>query len=81
MWLPSLLSACGDVSVQGYLVARPADASEILAIAGRMGPRMRALLEAAEGGRVHGADDDSDGTVLRLRRRGAGGTVRSDLLA
>ena len=63
------LSACGDVSVQGYLVARPADASEILDIAGRMGPRMRALLDAAEGGRVHGFDDDSDGTVRRLRRR------------
>ena len=75
------LSACSDVSVQGYLVARPADASEILEIAGRMGPRMRALLDAAEGGRVHGLDDDSDGTVLRLRRRGAGVTVRSDLLA
>ena len=75
------LSACGDVSVQGYLVARPADASEILDIAGRMGPRMRTLLDAAEGGRVHGFDDDSDGTVLRLRRRGARGagvTVRSD---
>ena len=52
------LSACGDVSVQGYLVARPADASEILDIAGRMGPRMRALLEAAEGGRVPALDDD-----------------------
>ncbi len=63
------LSACGDVSVQGYLVARPADASEILDIAGRMGPRMRALLDAAEGGRVQGFDDDSDGTVRRLRRR------------
>jgi diguanylate cyclase (GGDEF)-like protein len=75
------LSACGDVSVQGYLVARPADASEILEVAGRMGPRMRALLDAAEGGRVEDPDDKSDGTVRRLRRRGAGVTVRSDLLA
>jgi diguanylate cyclase (GGDEF)-like protein len=75
------LTACGDVSVQGYLVARPADASEILEIAGRMGPRMRALLDAAEGGRVEGLGDESDGTVRRLRRRGAGVTVRSDLLA
>jgi len=63
------LSACGDVSVQGYLVARPADASEILEIAGRMGPRMRTLLEAAEGGRIADFGDDPNGTVRRLRRR------------
>ena len=63
------LSACGDVSVQGYLVARPADASEILEIAGRMGPRMRALIDAAEGGRVDGLGGEPDGTVRRLRRR------------
>jgi diguanylate cyclase (GGDEF)-like protein len=63
------LSACGDVSVQGYLVARPADASEILGIAGHMGPRMRTLLEAAEGGRVDDLGGDPDGTVRRLRRR------------
>ena len=76
-----LLSACGDVSVQGYLVARPAGASEILDIARRMGPRMRALLDAAEGGRVHSFDDDADGTVRRLRRRSAGASVRLDLPA
>ncbi|RPI13323.1 MAG: EAL domain-containing protein [Lysobacterales bacterium] len=63
------LSASGDVSVQGFLIARPADASEILGIGAAMKPRMRALMEAAERGRPTLAGDDPDGTITRLRRR------------
>jgi EAL domain-containing protein (putative c-di-GMP-specific phosphodiesterase class I) len=63
------LTACGDVSVQGFLVARPMDAAAILETVERLGPRVRALLEAAERGRTDSALDEEDGTIRRLRRR------------
>jgi len=63
------LTACGDVSVQGFLVARPMDAGVILETVARIGPRVRALLEAAERGRTDSVLDEEDGTVRRLRRR------------
>ncbi len=63
------LAGSGEVSVQGYLVARPMDADGILETVGRMGSRMRALLDAGERGRADPLIDDPDGTVTRLRRR------------
>jgi EAL domain-containing protein (putative c-di-GMP-specific phosphodiesterase class I) len=41
------LAGCGDVSVQGFLVARPVGADEVIDIAGSMRDRMSVLLEAA----------------------------------
>jgi EAL domain-containing protein (putative c-di-GMP-specific phosphodiesterase class I) len=63
------LASSGEVSVQGYLVARPMDADGILEAVGRMEPLMRALLEAGERGRADPSLYDPDGTVTRLRRR------------
>ena len=63
------LATSGDVNVQGFLVARPTDAATILDTVRRLGPRVRALLEAAERGRTDAVLDDEDGTVRRLRRR------------
>jgi len=63
------LANSGEISVQGYLVARPMDADGILEAVGRMEPLMRALLEAGERGRADPSLYDPDGTVTRLRRR------------
>ena len=63
------LANSGEVSVQGYLVARPMDADGILEAVGRMEPLMRTLLEAGERGRADPSLYDPDGTVTRLRRR------------
>ncbi len=63
------LTGHGEVGVQGFLVARPMDADAILETVGRMGPRIRALLDAGERGRADTLLDDPDGTVRHLRRR------------
>jgi len=63
------LSASGGVSVQGFLVARPAAADTVAETVGTMEARIRALLEAAERGRADHLPGDPDGTVHRLRRR------------
>lgn len=63
------LSASGSVSVQGFLVARPAAADTIAETVGTMEARIRALLEAAERGRADHLPGDPNGTVHRLRRR------------
>ena len=59
---------CGDVSVQGYLVAHPADASEVLETVTRTRSRLAALLEAA---RLSRSDrvEETGGAVSILRRR------------
>src|SRR5690606_131057 len=63
------LAASGDVNVQGFLVARPMGAEQVLDSIARMPTRVRALLEAAERGRAEPLPGDPDGTILRLRRR------------
>jgi diguanylate cyclase (GGDEF)-like protein len=63
------LSASAGVSVQGFLIARPAAADTIAATVGTMEARIRALLEAAERGRADPLPGDPNGTVRRLRRR------------
>ena len=59
---------CGDVSVQGYLVAHPADASQIIETVTRTRTRLAALLEAA---RLSRSDrvEETGGAVSILRRR------------
>jgi diguanylate cyclase (GGDEF)-like protein len=59
---------CGDVSVQGYLVAHPADQSEIIETVTRTRTRLAALLEAA---RLSRSDrvEETGGAVSILRRR------------
>jgi hypothetical protein len=59
---------CGDVSVQGYLVAHPSDASEIMDMVARTRTRLAALLEAA---RLSRSDrlEETGGAVAFLRRR------------
>jgi diguanylate cyclase (GGDEF)-like protein len=64
-----VLAGSGELSVQGFLVARPTDADGVLETIGRMGPWIRALLDAGERGRADALLDDPDGTVTRLRRR------------
>jgi diguanylate cyclase (GGDEF)-like protein len=66
------LSTSGDVDVQGFLVARPADATAVLESVGIMESRMRALLEAAARSRAEDLPGDPDGTIRWLRRRPPG---------
>jgi len=72
------LSATGEVEVQGFLIAPPTEGAGIVEAVERIGPRVRALLEAAERGRTDALTDEPDGTVTRLRRRPpAGGAAPS----
>jgi EAL domain-containing protein (putative c-di-GMP-specific phosphodiesterase class I) len=59
---------CGDVSVQGYLVAHPSDASQVLDTVTRTRSRLAALLEAARLSRSE-LLEETGGTVSILRRR------------
>ena len=65
---PDFLVNCGDVSVQGYLVAHPSDAAEVLETVTRTRSRLAALLEAA---RLSRSDrvEETGGAVSILRRR------------
>ena len=63
------LAGSGELSVQGFLIARPMDAAGVLEAVGRMGQRIRALLDAGERGRPDELLDDPDGTIRHLRRR------------
>jgi len=63
------LSATRDVSVQGFLVSRPVGADAVADTVNGMGTRIRALLEAAERGRVANLPGDPAGAIHRLRRR------------
>jgi diguanylate cyclase (GGDEF)-like protein len=59
---------CGDVSVQGYLIAHPSDSSSVIETVTRTRTRLAALLEAA---RLSRSDqvDETGGAVSILRRR------------
>jgi diguanylate cyclase (GGDEF)-like protein len=61
------LVGLGDVDIQGYLVAPPAEAGELLDFVSCTPARMDTLLEAAE--RAEPAPLDPDGGIVRLRRR------------
>jgi EAL domain-containing protein (putative c-di-GMP-specific phosphodiesterase class I) len=60
------LADCGDVSVQGYYIERPAAASEVLGIINAMPGRMKMLLGLAE---QNGEYDISASGIVRLRPR------------
>ncbi len=64
------LSECGDVSVQGYYIERPAAASEVLGLVSAMPARMRMLLGADGREQMDEVDISASGVVrLRPRRR------------
>ena len=64
-----LLLGCGEVSVQGYLVARPADGSSVLDFVDRTEALVGSLVRAAELTRIDGGTDpDSPVRILQRRR-------------
>lgn len=63
------LVGCGEVSVQGYLVARPDEASEIIDVVGGSSERIVSLLKAAELSRPDRTSEEADSTVRMLRPR------------
>ncbi len=63
------LAAGRDVNVQGFLMARPMAAGQVVEDVAQMPSRVDALLEAAERSRAEALPRDPDGTILPLRRR------------
>ena len=62
------LAACGEISVQGYLVARPAEESAVIGLVRDTRGHIGALLRAAERERAATSEDDVSSTVRMLRR-------------
>ena len=62
------LANCGDVSVQGYLIAHPSDSSQVIEMVARTRSRLAALLEAARLSRTE-LVEETGGAVSVLRRR------------
>ena len=62
------LAACGEVSVQGYLVARPVEASAIVDMVRYTRSHLEALLAAAVRERIPAAEDAASSSVRLLRR-------------
>jgi diguanylate cyclase (GGDEF)-like protein len=63
------LAACGEVSVQGFLVARPADESAIIGLVRDTRGHLDSLLKAAQRQPAATAEDDLTSSVRMLRRR------------
>jgi EAL domain-containing protein (putative c-di-GMP-specific phosphodiesterase class I) len=63
------LAACGEVSVQGYLMARPAEACAVIGLVRDTRGHLDSLLKAAENDRAATAEDDLTSSVRMLRRR------------
>jgi EAL domain-containing protein (putative c-di-GMP-specific phosphodiesterase class I) len=61
------LSACGEVSVQGFLVARPAEPSAVIGLVHDMRDHLQSLLDTADDER--GAVDDDLASSVRMMRR------------
>lgn len=62
------LSACGDVSIQGFLVGKPAEAADVVRLVHGTAERVESLLLAAMMDRASTLDDDHSGPVRLLRR-------------
>ncbi|MCJ7450860.1 MAG: EAL domain-containing protein, partial [Steroidobacteraceae bacterium] len=61
------LAACGEVSVQGFLIARPAEESAIVGLVRDTRGRLGSLLEAAERKRAATVEDDLTSSIRMLR--------------
>jgi EAL domain-containing protein (putative c-di-GMP-specific phosphodiesterase class I) len=64
------LSACGEVSVQGFLLARPVEASAIVELVHATRSHVDKLLAEAEEQRAATLEDDLTSSVRMLRRTG-----------
>jgi EAL domain-containing protein (putative c-di-GMP-specific phosphodiesterase class I) len=64
------LANCGDVSVQGYLIARPADAGMVIEFANNSTRWINGLLRAAESSRPIRQDGNLGSVVSRIPRHG-----------
>jgi len=62
------LAACGEVSVQGFLVARPAEESAVVGLVRDMRGKLESLLGIAEQQRATTLLDDLTSSVRMLRR-------------
>jgi diguanylate cyclase (GGDEF)-like protein len=70
------LTGCGEVSVQGFLIAHPSDSSEVVDFVSRTQPRMHSLLEAARLSRAERLEETGGAVPLRRRNRPAGGAAK-----
>jgi diguanylate cyclase (GGDEF)-like protein len=61
------LASCGDVSVQGYLIARPGEAGSVVQFANDSTTWINGLLRAAESRRPLQRDGDEGGSVSLIR--------------
>jgi diguanylate cyclase (GGDEF)-like protein len=61
------LVGCGEVAVQGFLIAHPADGTDVIDFVNRTQPRLDSLLEAARLSRVERLGET--GGAVPLRRR------------
>ena len=60
------LGACGEISVQGFLVARPAEAADVIDVVRRMRAHLESLLGAVERQAAETAMEDLTGPVRVL---------------
>ena len=65
----NFLAACGEVSVQGFLIARPAEESAIIGLVRDTRGRLDSLLQAAEQAPAATVEDDLTSSVRMLRGR------------
>jgi EAL domain-containing protein (putative c-di-GMP-specific phosphodiesterase class I) len=65
------LAACGEVSVQGFLVARPSEAAVVIGLVRDTRGKLEGLLELAARQRATTLDDDLTSSVRMLRRNRA----------
>jgi diguanylate cyclase (GGDEF)-like protein len=63
------LTGCGEVSVQGFLIAHPTDGVEVIDFVTRTAPRMHSLLEAARLSRTDRLEESGGAVPLRRRQR------------
>jgi EAL domain-containing protein (putative c-di-GMP-specific phosphodiesterase class I) len=63
------LAACGEVSVQGFLVARPADESAIIGLVRDTRGHLESLLRSAQRQPAATVEDDLTSSVRMLRGR------------
>jgi diguanylate cyclase (GGDEF)-like protein len=62
------LAACGDVSIQGFLVGTPVEAAEVVRRVQGTADRLESLLHAAALERTDAVEDDLTSSVRMLRR-------------